>query len=527
MDTKKSEFDWKNVKPCLDNSNPSFQQREEEALKKYRLILPILEGQASIAEYCQKENLSRTTIYRYLKKFKAQGLRGLLRKQRADAGRSRTLTEEQIELLLAAKHENYKRSAEVLSKILQFNGVRRPPHLSSIQRVLRQHNMGRGYRQVKPKVLLPMDIRGPMEVWMGDFSPGIYLPHPQSPNKKARTHLCLWLDAGGDMVVGGSYYWQANQFNGLCTLKDALIRFGLPLKLYIDNGELAGGQVERVAAYLKIMFIRGTPYHKEGRAHVERMFRTVQEAFESELRVYPVTTLAELNRLFGAWLERFWFERKVKGGMSILQHYLTHMPVVRSLSRDDYSLFLFEEKRRIKSNCLVSVAGVSFWASPALAGKMVSVRFNPNSLDYIEIWLNGRKYETAYPFNPDSVAYRLCRQMSYQQRTQEPTEPVCNFLQELADGYQLPAQPDADLFIIVLEKVLARALDLVQLNLARQFWQDNGPFDLSEVEAKLKTFVDRKGHGLHIHYYLQALVKLPRGNQSAWLPRGKEGENSD
>lgn len=275
------------------------------------------------------------------------------------------------------------------------------------------------------------------------------------------------------------------------------------------------------------MFIRGTPYHKEGRAHVERMFRTVQEAFESELRVYPVTTLAELNRLFGAWLERFWFERKVKGGMSILQHYLTHMPVVRSLSRDDYSLFLFEEKRRIKSNCLVSVAGVSFWASPALAGKMVSVRFNPNSLDYIEIWLNGRKYETAYPFNPDSVAYRLCRQMSYQQRTQEPTEPVCNFLQELADGYQLPAQPDADLFIIVLEKVLARALDLVQLNLARQFWQDNGPFDLSEVEAKLKTFVDRKGHGLHIHYYLQALVKLPRGNQSAWLPRGKEGENSD
>ncbi len=251
-------------------------------MKKYDLILPVLSGEITVDEYCQKNSLSRSTLYRYLKQFKEHQLTGLARRQRSDKGRCRVLTPKQIELLIKAKKENYKRSVEMLRWILENKGEKTKAHDSTIHRLLKANGLDRQWRRKKPKVLLPMDIIEPMKVWMGDFSPGPYLPHPQDETKKAETHLCLWHDAGGHMIMKGRYYWQANQFNGLLTLKNAMIRYGIPAKIYIDRGEMAGEEMKRIAAYFGITYIRGTPYHAEGRGHVERQFRSIQDSFESE-----------------------------------------------------------------------------------------------------------------------------------------------------------------------------------------------------------------------------------------------------
>lgn len=359
----------------LGSSNPSFQEREQKALDKYVLIRKVLDGQMTVTELCQTEQISRATAYRYLHRYKTEHLDGLKRQQRSDAGQSRALSPEQVDLIVRAKKENYKRSAETIKKILELHNMETKAHVSTIRRVLKQHNIGKEWRQRTPKVLLPMDFKDPMEVWMGDFSPGPYLPHPNKNGKMHQTHLCLWYDPVTSMVMGGQYFWNANQFNGLCLLKDAMNRFGIPRRIYVDNGELAAEQIIRVAAYLGIRFTTGRPGHKEGRAHCERMFRTIQEAFESELRVYPVDTIEELNLRFNAWLEHFWYERKDSQGKPLIQSFLETRPPVRFPTADEQSLFLFQCERQVKNNSLIQVVGVNFWVDPPLIGSTSATGF--------------------------------------------------------------------------------------------------------------------------------------------------------
>lgn len=435
-------------------------------------------------------------------------------KRRIDAGQSRALSPEQINLLLAAKRENHKRSAQTLLSILQLKGMTANVHIRTVQRVLKQQNMGGKWKLKRPPVLLPMDIQDPMDVWMGDFSPGVYLPHPHKPGKMAQTHLCLWFDAGGSIAVSGQYYWEANQFNGMCTLKDGMLRFGIPIKTYVDNGELAGEQVKRVCAYLGVIFCTGRPYHKEGRANVERMFQTIQNAFESELRAYPIKTLEDLNHRFHAWLDLFWNKRIIDGKTAI-SRFNDAKGQVQKLKSDDLSLFLFEEKRVVRKNCLVYVQNIKFWVDPPLIGKEVMVRYNPNDLHYIEIFRNGKKYQTAYPFDPNNFAYKLCRHISLREPKEEKCEEkVCDFLGELAEKYPKEAHLDSggDMFIETIEHVLKRPLDSLQKGIATKFFNDSGPFDLEQIQQSLQAICKNKGRGLHIHYYLEAIDKLPRGN---------------
>lgn len=63
-------------------------------------------------------------------------------KRRIDAGQSRALSPEQINLLLAAKRENHKRSAQTLLSILKLKGMTANVHIRTVQRVLKQQNMG-------------------------------------------------------------------------------------------------------------------------------------------------------------------------------------------------------------------------------------------------------------------------------------------------------------------------------------------------------------------------------------------------
>lgn len=423
------------------------------------------------------------------------------------------LTAEQVVLLIKAKKENYKRGAEMLRWILEKNKQPTAAHDSTIRRTLRVHGFDRQWRRKKPKVLLPMDIKKPMEVWMGDFSPGPYLPHPLNVKKKARTHLCLWHDAGGHMIMQARYYWEESEFNAILTLRDAMIRYGIPSKIYIDQGSIAGEQVKRIAAYFGITYVLGTPYHPEGRAHAERQFRSIQDAFESELKINPVSHIDTLNQQFEAWQEEFWYGY-TKKGIETRKLFFQNKPQTSNIRPEEYTLFLYEKEVTVRRNSLVHLEGMTFWVDPPLSGKKVVAYYNPQDLSQIEIWVNQKRYQIAYPFDPNSLAYKLCRQMSQRNIEQEKGVPVCNVLKIMKEKYQ-PIKMDSGVeqFIQILEHALARPLEVVQQTLAKKFWEDYGPFRFEEVSTALKQFTSKKGTGLHVDYYLDTLKKLPRGNE--------------
>ena len=87
--------------------------------------------------------------------------------------------------------------------------------------------------------------------------------------------------------------------------RPALQARGVPQSAYLDNGSpFIDAWLLRGCAVLGIKLIHSRPGKPEGRGKIERFFRTVREQFLVEVGDGAgVADLAEMNRLFQAWLE--------------------------------------------------------------------------------------------------------------------------------------------------------------------------------------------------------------------------------
>ena len=70
-------------------------------------------------------------------------------------------------------------------------------------------------------------------MWQADTC---YLPYIRENGKSRCVYLIMILDDHSRMIVGGKLYYQENAANFQKTLKEAVAAYGIPNKLYVDNG---------------------------------------------------------------------------------------------------------------------------------------------------------------------------------------------------------------------------------------------------------------------------------------------------
>ena len=114
--------------------------RSEEALERYRMIMPLLDPEIDNAKRCmlreeiaKREELSVRTIYRYEKQYKEDQFEGLLPKHR-DKRRSQKLPENWEEIVAEAVHlrkEVPARSVRQLILILESEEWAAPAAISA------------------------------------------------------------------------------------------------------------------------------------------------------------------------------------------------------------------------------------------------------------------------------------------------------------------------------------------------------------------------------------------------------------
>ena len=99
-------------------------------------------------------------------------------------------------------------------------------------------------------------------------------------------------------------------------LRPALAARGVPNYVYVDNGSaFVDSWLLRACAKLGIKLVHSTPGRPQGRGKIERFFRTVNSEFVVEIAAADgaagreVKDLAELNRLFTAWVETVYHRR--------------------------------------------------------------------------------------------------------------------------------------------------------------------------------------------------------------------------
>ena len=113
---------------------------------------------------------------------------------------------------------------------------------------------------------------------------------------------------------------------------------------------------------------------------------------------HHVADLAELNRLFAAWVETV-YHRTVHSetGQTPLARWSVSGPVGLPAPEALAEAFLWEEHRRVTKTATVSLHGNSYEVDPALVGRKVELVFDPFDLARIEVRLAGVPMGLAIP----------------------------------------------------------------------------------------------------------------------------------
>jgi putative transposase len=126
----------------------------------------------------------------------------------------------------------------------------------------------------------------------------------------------------------------------------------------------------------------------------------VREQFLVELEARPqgCADLAELGRLFAAWVEGVYHRREhTETGQPPLERFLAGEPPKLPTPAELREAFLWAERRQVTKTAQVHLHGNRYSVDPALVGASVELIFDPFDLARIEVRYQGRAMGTATP----------------------------------------------------------------------------------------------------------------------------------
>ena len=346
---------------------------------------------------------SYRTIETWWYDYAKSGYQGLAGKtSRADVGKSRSIDEELGLWLLDAVAKSPETPLAVLYRHWEDHG-RGLPSLSSVHRFL----VSRGYdrRSLKAGRLesgpqKAFEAPAPNDLWMVDFACEPTLKSPEG--KVIPTQLCVLIDDHSRLIPFAAYYLAGDTASFLDCLKQAVLRRGLPLKLYTDQGKpFVNHHARIVCANLGVRLLHAKPYHAWSKGKVERLIKTIQGDFELTLRLEGghVHSLAELNAAFSRWIATTYHLRVHSStGMSPHDRFNRGAHPLRTVEEPDKidPLFYTRMERTVRKDGTVTLGNKLFEVTLALRALKVELRYDPILMERIEVWHKGSFHGLAH-----------------------------------------------------------------------------------------------------------------------------------
>lgn len=394
-------------------------QRQAIALFRYGLIAEFLQLPAgerglyarlrakAAADYTipgsTRTRVAPETLRHWIKDYRRGGFDALLPRGRADQGRSRALPPAIADALLSLKEEQPHLSIPQLISALRHNaalGELAPPAPSTVHRLLRRAGLMDKAAQELDGGHGTQDRRRfafahPGQMWMSDVMHGPSVALADSRMRR-KTYLIAFLDDATRVVPYCAFAMSENTQAFLPVFKQALLRRGLPQRLYVDNGaNYRSQQLALVCARLGVALIHARPHQPQGKGKQERWFRTVRAQLLANLGEADTSSLEALNRKLWAWVEAEYHHSPHRGldGQTPLERWAMSEQPPRQLDPrlDLDALFLFETKRRVQRDRTVSLGGTLFEVDAALVNQTVVLRYDPGAAASrgVEVWHEG------------------------------------------------------------------------------------------------------------------------------------------
>ena len=373
--------------------------REQIALFRYGVIAELIQRSLQAGEKEQlvgtivartwempgsrRTRIGRSTVHDWIELYKTHGFDGLKPIRRVDAGRSRAIPEPVQELLLALRAERPGASLASLIRAVQLSG-----HAAPGLRLTRSTVHRFFAAEAKPPAdaatggepdALAFTHPHANDLWVGDIMHGPRLL-VAGRRDAGKTYLYALLDDASRMVPFAAFYLAENAACFQDALKQALLRRGLPRKIYVDNGAtFRTHHLQVICATLNIALIHSRPYRPRGRGKIERFFRHVRTAFMPHVTDEMLTDLSQLNRVLWAWLETEYHQTPHRGlgGLTPLDRFLQDHALVRPAPEQLELCLRMKVTRKVARDRTVRLDSRLYEAPDGFANETVEVFYDP------------------------------------------------------------------------------------------------------------------------------------------------------
>ncbi|MEW6080370.1 MAG: helix-turn-helix domain-containing protein [Bacillota bacterium] len=225
-------------------------------LFRYSVIAPLLAPDLSTAERVRLRQeildqmhlapgeskgrkVSARTLRRWQKDYRERGFAGLRPRARRDQGRPRRMDAAVLQKAVALREEVPERSVRQIVEILTLDPdtpVQAGELKSStLARHLRRLGKTRSLLKLPKQAYRRYEKDRPNAQWQSDVFYGPFLPDPQGEMR--RTYLIAFLDDHSRLVPHGQFYWAEDLPSLLDCFKKAILKRGIPARVYCDYAE--------------------------------------------------------------------------------------------------------------------------------------------------------------------------------------------------------------------------------------------------------------------------------------------------
>lgn len=274
--------------------------------QRMEFIMLLGTEQVAFAELCGRFNISRKTGYKWLTRYKSEGICGLDDRTRRPRNITRHIEPVVEEAIVSMRKTHPTWGARKIRRRLQDILAGSIPACSTITGIFHRRNLAhpensqgrkdwQRFEHPAPNCLWQMDFKGPVTTLSGNCHPLTVL------DDHSRFNLCL--------AAKPNQKTQTVE----AALTETFRRYGLPDTILADNGSPWGSDVEHPYTPLALWIMRlgirvshSRPYHPQTLGKDERFHRTLKQDL---LVTRQWIDIHQLQHALDAWRDVYNFER--------------------------------------------------------------------------------------------------------------------------------------------------------------------------------------------------------------------------
>jgi transposase InsO family protein len=344
--------------------------------------------------------------------YRAGGFDALMSKPRADKGTSRVLDEGTVVALSKLRREFPKISAVMIYEKLIEDGIinKLDISLSTIQRFVKNTTLD-WPDNTAIKDRKAFEAEHALEMVQADT---LYGPYITEDGKRRRAYLIMVIDDHSRLIVGGRFFYADNAVNFQRVLKDVVCAYGIPKKLFVDNGApYRNEQLALICGNIGCVLIHAPVRDGAAKGKVERAFKTLRLRMLNILDASTIKSLEELNGLLKDYIMKYNNTTHSATGQTPMERYEADMDSVKRPKDNAWIDEQFQNRisRKVRNDMTIVIDKVSYDVPAAFGGQKVELRFTPGDARSVHILKDNKTWPLMVTNKTDN--YKTRRQSKY------------------------------------------------------------------------------------------------------------------